>query len=169
MARTGAHKTAHALRQRMPGRKAVAALGRRILGLPDEDPRGPRNEMRLIGVDVAAQSGPRRAIGLLSVVAAVLVVALGVSSLRIDLLRIRYALGEAIAEEQRLLEEQRTLTAEMRRLRDPVQLAERARRLGFVRPEELIDLPEARSNDRFESGTVLADLGATSADTLVGP
>ena len=141
----------------------LRAIGLDILGLPPEDPRGPGNEMRLIGVDVGGGRRHRRAVGVLSTLAAVVAVALGVSALRIDLLRIRYALGEAIAEEQRLLDEQRSLTAEMRRLRDPVQLAERARRLGFVRPEQLIDLPAATAPAVFTSGAVLADLGAAQA------
>ena len=102
---------------RQRARAQLRALGLRILGLPPEASRKPGSELGLIGIDVAGQRRRGRAFGLLSTLAAVLVVALGVSALRIDLLRIRYALGEAIAEEQRLLDEQRSLTAEMRRLR----------------------------------------------------
>jgi len=69
-----------------------------------------------------------------------LVVSLGIAALRIDLLRVRYALAAATLEEQRLLDESRTLTAEVRKLRDPYHLALQARDLGFVRPSRLIDL-----------------------------
>ncbi len=169
MARARNRRRAPAPSRFARGRRALEHLASRLLGLPDDNRRPNRNEMRLIGIDVAGRRGTRRTLGLLSVLGAVLVVALGVSSLRIDLLRIRYALGEAIAEEQRLLDEQRSLTAEMRRLRDPVQLAERARSLGFVRPEELIDLPKADAPSRLAPGTVLADRGATLRDTMVGP
>ena len=159
--------------RRRPARRGVRAqlraIGLRILGLPPETPRRVRNEMGLIGIDVAGGRPRRRAIGMLSTLAAVLVLALGVSALRIDILRIRYALGEAIAEEQRLLDEQRSLTAEMRRLRDPVQLSERARRLGFVRPDQLIDLPAAGAPARFEAGAILADRGAVAPGGLRRP
>jgi hypothetical protein len=77
---------------------------------------------------------------LLPVLLTALLVSLGVASLRIDLLRVRYALAAATLEEQRLLDESRALTAQMRRLRDPYHLALQARALGFVRPARLIDL-----------------------------
>ncbi len=78
---------------------------------------------------------------------AALLVALGVAALRIDLLRVQYAVAAATLEEQRLLDESRSLTAHMLKLRDPVELAVRARELGFVRPARLIDM----------SGTVPAE------------
>ena len=77
---------------------------------------------------------------LLTVLVTALVVSLGIAALRIDLLRVRYALAAATLEEQRLLDESRMLTAEMRTLRDPYHLALQARDLGFVRPSRLIDL-----------------------------
>jgi hypothetical protein len=141
-------------------RRAIRALGLRVLGLAPEERPGAVGHASLIGVDVTAPRSRRPGVAVLSTLAAVLVVALGVSALRIELLRIRYALGEAMAQEQQLLEEQRSLTAEMRRLRDPVQLAERARRLGFVRPERLIDLPSPSERIDLGAETVLAARGA---------
>ncbi len=80
-----------------------------------------------------------------------LVAALGaallLSALRIDLIRIRYGLARAVTTEQSLLEKKRELTVAMRQIRNPETLAEKARTLGFVRPEQLIVLPipESRS------------------------
>ena len=71
---------------------------------------------------------------------AALLVALGVAAVRIDLLRVRYAVAAATLEEQRLLDLSRSLTAAMRKLRDPVHLALQAGELGFARPARLIDL-----------------------------
>ena len=90
------------------------------------------------------QAGLRAGV-LLPVLVTALVVSLGIAALRIDLLRVRYALAAATLEEQRLLDESRSLTAEMRKLRDPYHLALQARDLGFVRPSRLIDLREVEA------------------------
>jgi hypothetical protein len=90
------------------------------------------------------QTGLRAGV-LLPVLVTALVVSLGIAALRIDLLRVRYALAAATLEEQRLLDESRSLTAEMRKLRDPYHLALQARDLGFVRPSRLIDLREVEA------------------------
>ena len=75
---------------------------------------------------------------------AALLVSLGMASLRIDLLRVRYALAASTLEEQRLLDESRQLTAHVRKLRDPYHLALEAQKLGFVRPTQLIDLSDVK-------------------------
>jgi hypothetical protein len=121
------------------------ARGRRATR--DAAPARRSNALGLIGLDVASRTShidPRR---VLPVLVVVLAVALGVAALRTELLRVRYALAEATLEEQRLLDEERALTAERRKLRDPVHLARRAEALGFVRPEHLIDLPAAPGAD----------------------
>lgn len=103
------------------------------------------SRLDLIGLDV---SGRRiRVRGWLGwpVIAAGLVLALGVAALRVDLTRMRYALAAGLASEQQLLDEQRQLTSRMRALRDPAELTRRARALGFVHPERVIDLPTATS------------------------
>ena len=73
--------------------------------------------------------------------AAAVVVALGMAVLRIDLIRSRYEIGVNISEEQRLSDEIALRTARMRELRDPLVLSLRAEELGFVPPQELVDLP----------------------------
>ena len=82
-------------------------------------------------------------------IVAALGAALLLSALRIDLIRIRYGLARAVTTEQSLLEKKRELTVAMRQIRNPESLAEKARTLGFVRPEQLIVLPipESRSVD----------------------
>ena len=77
--------------------------------------------------------------------AAALLAALLLAALRVDVIRMRYALATAVARERALLEDQRELTVQMRRQRRPSRLAERARELGFGRPERVIDLPMAGS------------------------
>jgi hypothetical protein len=70
-----------------------------------------------------------------------LIAALLLAALRVDLIRIRYGVGEAVREQKALLEQRRKLTAQRRSLRDPQRLAPLAQRLGFTRPERVIDLP----------------------------
>jgi len=122
----------------------------------------PRSPMRLIGVDLAEGRRPRHQgrwilYGLALVMAGGLLVAL-----RMDIVRERYALMVALDREQALVEEQRDLTVELRRLRDPARLGARARELGFVRPSEVIDLgpapagPPAPTDGAEPVGPVLA-------------
>lgn len=69
-----------------------------------------------------------------------LIAGMGLAALRIDILRLRYALADAIESEKTLLESQRVWTARKESLRDPARLAELARQRGFVRPTRIIDL-----------------------------
>ena len=73
--------------------------------------------------------------------AAAVAVALGMAVLRIDLIRSRYETGVNISKEQRLNDEIALRTARMRELRDPLVLSLRAEELGFVPPQQLVDLP----------------------------
>lgn len=66
-----------------------------------------------------------------------LLAALAVAALRIDLIRTRYALADALEREQTLISEQRALIAEQRRLREPTTQAARAGALG-LRPAETV-------------------------------
>ncbi len=61
---------------------------------------------------------------------------------RMDSIHLRYRLGEALQLERELLEEQRALTLEVRRLRDPRRLAELGPSLGLARPARVVTLPE---------------------------
>ncbi len=69
-----------------------------------------------------------------------ILVALSVAALRIDILRMRYGLGEALETEKALMEQRRELTAQVRSLRDPARLAHLAIESGLGRPERVIDL-----------------------------
>ena len=84
-----------------------------------------------IGTDLSdfATGQPSRA--LLPLLVLALVTALGVASLRIDLIRTRYALAAAMEEEKRLIEEQHALIVEKLQGRDPVELAVLAKQRGF--------------------------------------
>ena len=68
---------------------------------------------------------------LLPLLVLALVAALGVASLRIDLIRTRYALAAAMDEEKRLIEEQHALIVQKLQGRDPVELAVLAKQRGF--------------------------------------
>jgi hypothetical protein len=101
-----------------------------------------RRGANLVGLDLARRpsglrSPPRLAAQLLT---AALLAALILAVLRIDVIRVQYGLADAIETEKALLAEQRELTVEMRQLRHPGRLAERARDLGFAPPERVIDL-----------------------------
>jgi len=84
-----------------------------------------------IGVDLSnfATGQPSRA--LLPLLVLALVTALGVASLRIDLIRTRYALAATMDEEKRLIEEQHSLIVQKLQGRDPVELALLAKQRGF--------------------------------------
>ncbi|MBW2230365.1 MAG: hypothetical protein JRG92_00700 [Deltaproteobacteria bacterium] len=157
-----------------------------LLGLAEESPKrrgrgrgkagrkSQRNQpsglsLGIIGIDVGHTRVRLSVQRLLLVLALTLLVALGVASLRIEMIRLRYALAETSLEEERLLEEQRSLTAEKLRLRDPVHLAGRARELGFVRPERLIDLPAVALGPDQRARTVLASVGAETPASLGRP
>ena len=98
----------------------------------------------LIGIDLRREAWPRCARPSSRTLAPILIgLLLGgflLTGLRVDLIRVRYALAEAVERERVLLEEQRALTVEMRRLRQPSQLTERARERGFVPPQRVIRL-----------------------------
>jgi CO/xanthine dehydrogenase Mo-binding subunit len=79
--------------------------------------------------------------------------ALALAALRIDIRRVRYALGEAIREEKALVQQQRQQTAALETLRDPTRLVELARKRGFARPERVIDLRDLRSEDQRAGAT----------------
>ncbi len=85
--------------------------------------------------------------------------ALALAALRIDILRVRYALGEAIREEKALVQQQRQQIAVLEGLRNPSRLVEVAQRLGFAPPERVIDL---RKSSRSPQGREAAAQRAAS-------
>jgi len=88
-------------------------------------------------VRAAGRLSTRRIVWLVGVAFAC---ALGLAALRIDILRVRYALGEAIREEKALVQQQRQQTAELEALRHPSRLVELAEKRGFAPPRHVIDL-----------------------------
>jgi hypothetical protein len=70
--------------------------------------------------------------------------ALALAALRIDILRVRYALGEAIRQEKALVQQHRQQTAALEALRHPSRLVDVARQRGLAPPERVIDLQGSR-------------------------
>lgn len=106
-----------------------------------------------IGRDVL-HDDPKRGLSLrpsLPWIAFVVFAALGLVMLRSDVLRIRYALSEAMAEERQLLEQQRAYTVQVRTLRAPGQLVRVAQDRGFARPERIIYLEDGVAIQHEES------------------
>lgn len=65
-------------------------------------------------------------------------------SLRMDSIRLRYALADAVRLEQQQLDQQRRLTVQVRHLRDPRRLEALAGELGIAPATCLIDLDRPR-------------------------
>jgi hypothetical protein len=112
---------------------------------PESGPRSaaPRPRAEIVGRDLAG--APRRAqsrarlrlpIALGAIAAALLLV-----TLRIEILRLRYALAEVASEEHALLEHSRQLTVRVRELRDPKRLRRLAVERGFTRPDRVLSVP----------------------------
>ena len=73
--------------------------------------------------------------------------ALALAALRIDILRVRYALGEAIREEKALVQQQRQQTAALEGLRNPSRLVEVAQR-ARLRAARARDRPAHDARER---------------------
>jgi hypothetical protein len=131
-----------------------------------DDGQKPRDEW--IGVDFARWAAPSSSHGWMVLVALALVVALGVAALRIDLIRTRYALAEAMAQEASLLAEQRELIARQRQLRDPTVLARLAQERGF-RPAlaaRVLPEPGSPTPSHVRVGTALAPPRSQDPESL---
>jgi hypothetical protein len=104
----------------------------------------PRRD--LVGRDLARVrlSAARTKRPLAALLIGALVAGMGLAALRIDILRLRYALADAVETEKTLLEEARVWTARKESLRDPARLAELAAERGFARPRSVIDLRPLR-------------------------
>ena len=117
-----------------------------------------------IGIDCSGEEGPRRVRKLLPLLVLALIAALGVSALRIDLIRIRYAMASALVEEKALIAEQHRLIVRRRQLRDPVELAIRARARGFRPATQILSLPEP-----MIAGSVSASAVSNLPSVAAGP
>ena len=74
-----------------------------------------------------------------------LLAALCLTALRIDLIRVRYGLADAVTVEKGLLEERRALRARLGTLRNPTRLAQLAAKRQLARPERVVEIPAMRS------------------------
>jgi hypothetical protein len=104
----------------------------------------------LVGRDLSRLSArrpsrPRLSTGpVAAALAGLLLAGLSLAALRIDILRLRYAMADAVATETQLLEERRVWTAHAATLSDPARLAELAEERGFALPKRVIDLRDVQ-------------------------
>jgi hypothetical protein len=129
------------------------------------------DRVELIGLDVWQPLTRPRSSSIGAILAAILAGALFLVVLRTELLHLRYAVADAVAEEQKLSEQKRSLTVAMRQLRDPGLLNRRARELGFGQPERVIELsadpslrPASRRPERLAKASGVAATAAASVD-----
>ncbi len=120
----------------------LRALPERARGAGESESR-----LDLIGLDMAATRKKRRDTAWVPVVATIVLGGLLLVGLRMDVVRMRYAAAEAVALENQLLDEQRAMTVDLLRLREPTLLAEHAHKLGFATPDRVIHLPAKASVD----------------------
>jgi hypothetical protein len=123
----------------------LRAFSTRVAGwlAPARGPRPARAGADLVGRDFARPRARRPLVSgaLPAALAGLLVAALALAALRVDLIRVRYGLGEAMREEKELLEQGSTLRARVGALRDPTRLARVAPRYGLARPARVLELP----------------------------
>lgn len=94
-----------------------------------------------IGRDFKRVRAPHRLGNFVPAALAVLLAAFALTSLRTEVLKLKYELTHLLEREQELRASQGELTVQMRTLVEPRQLAQRAAELGFERPQRVIDLP----------------------------
>jgi hypothetical protein len=108
-----------------------------------------RARVDLVGRDFAQRRSEggawRRALPAL--LAGILLAALALAALRVDLIRVRYGLGQAMQEEKELFERDRALRARVGSLRDPIRLARLAPRHGLARPARVLEIPPESAPD----------------------
>jgi hypothetical protein len=109
--------------------------------------RSPRAAADLVGVDFARvrTAAPRRLRWLPAALLGALLAAMGLAQLRVAILHLRYALGEAGKATRELHEERSRQAARLEGLRGPERLTKLARERGFATPERVIELDAPRS------------------------
>jgi hypothetical protein len=146
------------MRMRSPLRRSTVSPLRPRAGEPPRRARrsaGARQRPQpqpwiVTGRDVSTPAPPPRrfrwprpaALG--TVAAGAVCAALLLVSLRMDSIRLRYALADAVRVEQELLDQQRRLTVQVRHLRDPRRLEALAGELGMAPAACVIDLDHPR-------------------------
>jgi len=128
-----------------------------------------------IGRDFKRVRPPISPLALLPAGLATLACAFALTSLRTQVMKLRYELGQHVERERELANEHSELTVDIRRMRSPQALAEHARERGYVRPERLIDIESpsvapAVAADIATSGTATAlpELHASDAYAHAG-
>lgn len=118
-------------------------------------PRVERGGQFLVGRDLATTRPPRRTRGQhraapLVWIGVALVAALSLASLRVRILDLQMRLGAAVRAEEMLDQEVRALRVEVRELRSPKRLKERAAKQGFEMPKTVRELrgPGAAADPR---------------------
>ena len=116
--------------------------------------RTPRATSDLVGVDFARvrTATPRRRVWLPAALLGALVAAMALAQLRISILHLRYALGEASAATRSLHEERSRQTARLEGMRAPERLAKLARERGFATPSRVVELREPGVRDLADPG-----------------
>jgi hypothetical protein len=102
----------------------------------------------LVGVDFArvrVAARRRRRAWLPAALLGALLAALGLAQLRLQILRMRYALGEATVQVEALREERSRWTAKLESLRGPERLTKLARERGLAPAERVIELPATQT------------------------
>jgi hypothetical protein len=101
----------------------------------------------LVGLDFARVrvAVRRRRAWLPAALVGALLAALGLAQLRLQILRMRYAVGEATVEVEALREERSRWTARLEGLRGPERLAKLARERGFAPAVRVIELETPRT------------------------
>jgi hypothetical protein len=96
----------------------------------------------LVGRDLAPvpTRRRRRRVPVVPIAIGAVLGALCLVSLRVEILRLRYAVAEAASEEERLLERERQIRVRVRELRDPARLRALAAERGFTPPERVLRL-----------------------------
>ena len=94
----------------------------------------------LIGLDMGPSRREVTSQTWVPAIAAVVLAALLLAGLRMNIVRLRYAVAEGVTLEQELLAQKRDMTVSLLRLREPRLLSERAGELGFATPDRVITL-----------------------------
>jgi len=117
---------------------------------PPRSRRPARARADLVGRDFAQPRarGPAWPATLPALLVGVLLAALAIAALRVDLIRVRYGLGQAMQQEKELLEQERALRARVGSLRDPIRLAHLAPRHGLARPARVLELSGGSAPNR---------------------
>lgn len=97
----------------------------------------------LVGRDFARYAESQRRLIPAGLIVGLLVAALLLTALRVDIIHLGYALGEAVKQENALQEERRVLSAQLEALRNPEHLGKLAAQQGFGRAENVLQLTPA--------------------------